>query len=62
MYRRINRQWRPDVLSEVGVFMSYSIRCEAGFTVFGIKLTAQLALISLLSCSIGFFKIYKKLA
>jgi hypothetical protein len=62
MYRRINRQWRPDVLSEVDVFMSYSIRCEAGFTLFGIKLTAQLALISLLSCFLGIFKMYKKVA
>ncbi|XP_031556846.1 uncharacterized protein LOC116293541 [Actinia tenebrosa] len=62
MYRRINRHWRPDVLSEVDAFMNYAIRCEAGFTLFGIKLTAELALISLLSCFLGFCRIFKNIA
>jgi len=60
MYRNINREWCPDNTSEVGVFINYCIRCEAGFTLFGIKLTVQLAIISLLSCFVGLFKLYKK--
>ncbi|XP_020908243.1 uncharacterized protein LOC110246263 [Exaiptasia diaphana] len=60
MYRNINRRWCPDELPQVEVLMDYCRRCEAGFTLFGVKLTAQLALISLLSCFVGFFKLYKK--
>ncbi|XP_020908239.1 uncharacterized protein LOC110246260 isoform X2 [Exaiptasia diaphana] len=62
MYRVINRNWKPDKMPEVNVFMNYCCRCEAGFTLFGVKMTAQLALISLLSCFVGFFKLYRKVS
>lgn len=59
MHARLNRECRSEEFPELDEFLSYCKRCNAGFKLCGIKITGNLALVLLLSCFVGFFKLYK---
>lgn len=59
MHARLNRKCCNAEFPELDEFLCYCKRCNAGFKLFGIKITGNLALVLLLSCFVGFFKLYK---
>ena len=59
MHARFNRECNIQEFPELDEFLSYCKRCNSGFKVCGIKITGNLALVLVLSCFVGFFKLYK---
>ncbi|XP_032222653.2 uncharacterized protein LOC116604430 isoform X1 [Nematostella vectensis] len=57
MYRRVARECSPSTFPDVDVFMSYCSRCKGGFKLLGVRVTAWLALMALLSSFVGFVRV-----
>ena len=61
MFETLNTQLNHRQFPEAGEFLSYCKRCAAGFKLFGLRITANVAIISFMSCFVGFFKFYKQI-
>ena len=61
MYQVLNRELAATTFPESDEFLSYCRRCKAGFSLLGIRITINLAVISFISCFLGFFKFYKQI-
>ena len=61
MFDVLNTQFNPMEFPEADAFLSYCKRCAAGFKLFGIRITGNVALICFVSSFVGFFKFYKNI-
>ena len=61
MYKVLNKKLAPPDFPESDLFLSYFKRCKPGFTLLGIRITVNVAVISFISCFVGFFKFYKQI-
>lgn len=62
MYDAINRGDTNLASSqELDAFLNYCTRCKSGFNVLGIRITTNLAVVSIASIFIGLFRFYKEL-
>lgn len=62
MYDKMNREATNLASSqELDAFLNYCTRCQSGFNVLGIRITTNLAVMSIASVFIGLFRFYKEL-